>query len=101
MFGGSGKLDLTHISIKNIDIQWIKSLHYLGVYIVSGAKPTISYTNAKRTFYVAFNSVISHTNLYDQPPHLSLIDSYCLPPLTCVCGVFHFSQNRYMCFIIV
>lgn len=94
VFGHSRKLDLASISVKNINIQWVESLHYLGVNIVSGIKPAFCYDKTKRSFYAAFNSVISRAKPFEQLLQLSLVESYCLPLLTYACGALCFSQQQ-------
>jgi hypothetical protein len=68
---------LASISVNNSIIQWVDSLCYLGVYFVSGVKPTFCFSKTKRSFYAAFNTVISRAKSLDQLLQLSLIESQC------------------------
>ena len=70
------------MTLNGFNIEWVKTIKYLGTCIVSGKKLGFDIANVKRTFYAAFNSINSHANTWDEIVQLSLHESYCLPLLT-------------------
>jgi hypothetical protein len=66
----------------NDNIEWVNSIKYLGVYIVSGKKLTFDISCTKRTFYASCNSVNAHAKSLEEIVQLTLHENYCLPLLT-------------------
>jgi hypothetical protein len=82
------------MQLGNSYIPWVKSVRYLGVYIVGNNKLSFDFAHAKRSFYAAFNNVFAHAKQLDQLIQLSLIESYCLPLLTYAVGGLTFTQHQ-------
>jgi len=82
MFGKCYNQHIEPMLLGSQTIDWVKSVKYLGVYIVSGAKLSFDIASAKRSFYAACNSIHSHAKSLDQIVQLTLHESYCLPLLT-------------------
>ena len=70
------------MTLGNNPIEWVQSVKYLGICIVSGTKLSFDTSSIKRSFYVACNSIHSHAKWLDQIIQLTLHESYCLPLLT-------------------
>jgi hypothetical protein len=79
-FGRASQLTLPDIVICDSTISWFDRINCLGLYIVKGAKFSVSIKKPKRNFYIAFNTIISRVrHLEDQLLQLSLVELYCVP----------------------
>ena len=47
----------------------------------------------RRSFYVAFNDILSHAQTLEEPVQLALFESYCLPLLTFAAGAVTYNQQ--------
>ena len=72
-------------------LQWVKSIRYLGVYLLRATQFKCNYDNAKSSFYRTFNAVFGRIGRSgSEEVILQLINSKCLPCLlyaTNVCPV--------------
>ena len=82
IFGKCCKSVIEPMTCNGISLEWVKTIKYLGTYIVSGKKLGFDVASVKRAFYAACNSINSHANTFDEILQLSLHESYCLPLLT-------------------
>jgi len=48
----------------------------------------------RRSFYAAFNNILSHAKTLEEPVQLALFESYCLPLLTFAAGAVTYSQQQ-------
>ena len=59
-------------------LQWVTSVKYLGVVIVSGPTFSISIDQCCRKFYRALNAINYHCKLASEPVKMQLLEAYCL-----------------------
>ena len=64
--------------LNNNTLTWVPVVKYLGVHLVSGRKLSFDISPAKRSFFMACNTILSHTKHMDEIIQLSLQESHCL-----------------------
>jgi hypothetical protein len=70
------------LTIDGRTIKWVEQIKYLGVYIVSASVFTCCYSNAKKSFYKAFNAIFGKVGRSaSQEVVLRLVQSKCLPAM--------------------
>ena len=74
-------------------IYWTVSVKYLGVHIGGGKNLFFDIHTPRRSFYVAFNDILSHAQTLEEPVQLALFESYCLPLLTFAAGAVTYNQQ--------
>jgi len=57
--GSRCKMSCCPIHFDNVDFAWVQEVRYLGVYIVNAMKFTCNYSNARKRFIRAFNTINS------------------------------------------
>ena len=64
------------------ELQWLDSICYLGVTIISATSFTCSFTKVKQSFYVAFNSIFGKIGrMASEEVILELVKKKCMPAL--------------------
>jgi hypothetical protein len=64
------------------ELQWVETVRYLGVFLVSAQSFKCCFHNAKRSFYMAFNAIFGKVGrTASEDVILSLIASKCLPAM--------------------
>jgi len=95
VFGKKVKYSITPMLLDYTYIPWVDSVRYLGVYLTNtNCKLSFCFTQCKRNFYAAFNSIRSHAKSLEQLTQLSLVESYCLPLLTYATGALAFTNKQ-------
>ncbi len=70
------------ISLSGVKFDWVDKCRYLGVFFVSGRQFRCSFDNAKRLFFISFNSIFSKVGRSaSEEVILSLLRSKCIPLL--------------------
>ena len=82
VFGKCSKSEIKPMIMNGFNIDWVNSIKYLGVCVVSGKKLTFDIANVKRDFYAACNCINSHAKNFEEILQLTLHESYCLLLLT-------------------
>jgi len=60
-------------------LMWTQSIKYLGVHVLADRSIGFDTSPTKRSFYVACNSILNHSNNLDELVQLRLQESYTLP----------------------
>jgi len=68
-------------------VSWSECVKYLGIYLISGEKLSYKIKPARCSFFAACNAICSQSKRIDNILQLSLMESYCLPILTCTLSV--------------
>jgi hypothetical protein len=70
----------TIITRNGIALEWVDTIRYLGIELVSGKNFTCLYSKAKQSFYRAFNSIFGKVGrLASEEVVLELVETKCLP----------------------
>ena len=77
MFGKCIMQNIEPMYIGGHCINWVESIEYLGVNVISGKKLSFDLKLVKRSFYVA--CISARAKFLDELVHLTLRESYCLP----------------------
>jgi len=68
--------------------MWSQSIRYLGVHVLAGKTISFDMNPAKRSFYLACNSILSHSSNLEEVVQLRLQELYSLPILTYCIAAF-------------
>jgi len=93
-FGRLASKKLATLFLGGNRIEWMQSIKYLGVHIVSGKCFAIDIKPIKRCFFTAYNTVSSQSWRMDNILQLSLLESYCLPILTYAAAAVSFKVRQ-------
>jgi len=70
------------LTLSNKELQWVKTVRYLGIYIASSCKFKCVFDNAKKSFYRSFNAIYGRLGeCASEETILFLINSKCMPIL--------------------
>ena len=75
-------------------IQWVNSIKYLGVIMVSGKTLSFDIDPMLRSFYLSCNCIFSKTAKCDQLLQLRLQETYCLPVISYAAAVISLSKSH-------
>ena len=67
------------ITLSNKQLQWVKVIRYLGVFVQSCKTFKLSFYDARKRFYIAANSIFSKVGKDNTAVVLSLVASFCTP----------------------
>jgi hypothetical protein len=62
-------------------IQWTDSIKYLGLVIISDSHFSVDFTETRRKYFIALNTVLNKTKHASDLSKLYIIESHCLPLL--------------------
>ena len=68
--------------------MWSQSIRYLGVHVLADKTISLDMNPAKRSFYLACNSILSHSSNLKEVVQLRLQELYSLPILTYCIAAF-------------
>jgi len=94
VFGKCPKSSIDNMHLDMDIIYWTVSVKYLGVHIDGGKNLFFNIHTSRRSFYAAFNNILSHAKTLEEPVQLALFESYCLPLLTFAAGAVTYSQQQ-------
>ena len=86
-------LTLMPISLNGNDVEYVTSISYLGVSIVSDRGFCVSAANELRTFYRAANSILTAIQKPSEEIVMQLLYTNCVPIITYACGIKCFSSR--------
>jgi len=69
------------MKIGDRNIEWVRSIKYLGLTLSGGKNLHFDIGKTKQNFYTACNCIMSQAKNLDEVIHLTLQESYCLPIL--------------------
>ena len=72
---------IQNLKLGAADIVWTREIKYLGVNFCSGKNLYIDLSGRMRKYYVAVNSIMSHTKNVNDILKLNLLETYILPIL--------------------
>ena len=78
---------LKPILLNGSSVDYVSSVKYLGVTIVSDRGLTFSGRNEIQTFYRAANSILTSLNKPDEDVLMQLLNTNCVPILTYACNI--------------
>ena len=94
VFGTAVKYKIQPMMLGSNFINWVSSIKYLGVCLLSGKSCKFDTDVIIRSFYCACNNIFSHTNNTDQLLQLKLQESYCLPVLSYASQVISVTKQQ-------
>jgi len=92
--GKFASFHLPPVLLDSCHIPWVPMVKYLGVHVVSGRKLSFDITPIKQAFFAACDSIYAQARGLDEPLHLSLQESYCLPVLTHAVAALNLSVRQ-------
>lgn len=79
---GPGKLQLpAPMHIRGSQMKWAESIKYLGLTILADKYFAIDFSNARRKFFIAVNTILSKCKFTSDVVKLELMEMQCLPIL--------------------
>jgi len=85
--------NLLNLHLGSDVISWRESLKYLGLSFKAGKTLTVDITASLLKFYMAANSICSHTNYVSEVTKLFLVESYRLLLITYGCETLNFNSH--------
>ena len=79
-FGKTAKRNMCPMRLGWNNIEWCKSIKYLGVHIVSGSNISFNIDPVKRSFFTACNCIFSNCLHANEIVQLGLQESYTVFP---------------------
>ncbi len=70
------------VSIGNIHLQWTRQIKYLGIILSNAKSFQVDFSDVRRKFFSAVNSILSKCTFTSDLVKLQLLESHCLPILT-------------------
>ena len=70
------------VSIGNIQLQWTQQITYLGIILSNAKSFQVDFSDIRRKFFSAVNSILSKCSFTSELLKLQLLESHCLPILT-------------------
>ena len=86
-------LTLMPISLNGNDVEYVTSISYLGVSIVSDRGFCVSAANELRAFYRAANSILTTIQKPSEEIVMQLLYTNCVPIITYACRIKCFSSR--------
>jgi len=94
-FGQRHQGIITPLRLGPQHIEWCSSVKYLGVVLRAGSELIVDTSAVSRKFYAAANSILNcKTAGLDDLSRLHLLESYCLPVLTCAVAALKLSKAQ-------
>ena len=75
-------------------VEWVNTVKYLGVTLVSSKKIVLDFNQVRRKFFGCVNSILSHSHGMSEIVKLHLMESYCYPVLSYALECFHLSSTH-------
>ena len=94
VFGPAAKFTLAPMLLGQDHIQWVNSINYLGVKMVSGKTLSFDIDPMLKSFYLSCNCIFSKTAKCDQLLQLRLQETYCLPVISYAAAVISLSKSH-------
>jgi hypothetical protein len=95
LFIGPNKgIFLTPMQLGVSDLVWADKIKYLGITIMSSKRFTVDFTETRRKFFIAVNSIISKCKYASELVKLHLIETHCLPILLYAVESLNLSRDQ-------
>ena len=79
--GPDKNLHVEPMQLNGANLEWAESIKYLGVSISSATRFTVDFSETRRKFFIAVNSIISKCKYSTEIVKLHLMEMHCLPIL--------------------
>ena len=76
-------------TLNGVPIEWVTTWKYLGVSLKSGCRFDCTITDRVKSFYRSLNSILRIEGRSDDMVLLRLIETHCVPLLTCGIEIVH------------
>ena len=79
--GPNRSTDIEPMFVNNCSIQWVNSIKYLGLNVLSGKSFDIDFSEQRRKFFISVNSILNKCTFTSDIVKLELAENHCLPIL--------------------
>jgi len=81
VFGPRYQCKVAPMYLHDKPVQWVNSVKYLGVTLMSSKKVALDLNQVKQKFFGCVNSIMNHSSGMSDMVKLHLVESYCYPVL--------------------